>query len=198
MSTATAALDPGKVIAAAMRELYDQLREIVDRGPTDDPGLLDEIGKLTGRIRGRITRVRKRAAAVAEQASEKPATPVTPATTPSTAPAPVKPSVAPTITPSDQKPRPSIPAATPTNTPRVTVPLNPRPAVPKIAETPGHPARLPLWVHALVIMLMVAGVALAATVTPWGLGGILAGAVVSGAARRWNVRRQATIEAAAR
>lgn len=60
MPTTGATLDPADTIAAAIRELYVQLCELVERGPTDDPGLLDELGKLTGRIRSRITRARKR------------------------------------------------------------------------------------------------------------------------------------------
>jgi hypothetical protein len=188
MSTAVPALDPGEAIAGAMRDLYDQLREIVDRGPTDDPGLLDELGRLTGRIRSRITRARKRAVAAAEPVAEKPAKPAKPAV-PAATPATAKPTVAPTVKP-DPAPR-TVPAATPSASPRVTVPIKP----PSVTPTPATstrrvwPARLPLWVHALAILLIVAGVALGTAVTGWALVAVPTGAVVLGAAR-WNVRRQ--------
>lgn len=191
MSTATAALDPGEAIAAAMRDLYAELRAIVDRGPTDDPGLLYELGRLTGRIRSRITRARKRATAATEPTAEKPAKPAKPEPTKPTAPAPtpatVKPTVASTTKP-DPAPR-TVPAATPSSRPRVTVPIKPPSVTPGTSRS-TRPARLPLWVHALAILLMVAGVALGTAVTGWALAAVPAGAVVLGAARRWSIRRQ--------
>lgn len=168
MSAATAALDPDEAIAAAMRDLYDQLREIVDRGPTDDPGLLDELGKLTGRVRSRITRARKRAAADTEPVAEKPTATAAPTTVPVATPAPAKPAVAPTAT-SDQTPR-TVPATTVPASPRVTVPIVPSPTTQPTATTSTlrpRPTRLPLWIHAL-ILFMVAGVAVALTATAWG------------------------------
>jgi len=122
MPTATAALDPGETIAAAMRELYDQLREIVARGPTDDPGLLDELGKLTGRVRSRIARARKRAQASTKLA-EKPA--------PRAAdPTPAKP------VPATPK---AVPAATPEPTKRASVGL-PEPSAKPDADRPPRTA----------------------------------------------------------
>jgi hypothetical protein len=192
MTTATAALDPGETIVAAMRDLYDHLREIVDRGPTDDPGLLDELGKLTGRVRSRITRARKKA-----QPAEKPTAAAPPATqTPEKGSEPDR---------APAKPEPATPTGTTPGSPATSVPARRADAttvrLPHAAgdrsfrdpsSTDRRSAGLPLWVHALVILLMVAGVALATTVTPWAITGALAGATVLGVARRRNARRRSS------
>lgn len=124
MST-TAILDPAAAVAAAVSEVYDRLRELVERGPTDDPGLLDEIGALVRRARGRVTRARKRAVETEQPAIE---------TNRPTAPAAVA-------------PRPAPPAVTPAATPaadRITVRLvepDPVPAaVPRSTSTEGAAA----------------------------------------------------------
>jgi hypothetical protein len=53
---------------------------------------------------------------------------------------------------------------------------------------------VPPWVHALVILLMIVGVALATTVTPWGISGVATGAAALVAARRWDIRRRARLD----
>jgi hypothetical protein len=192
MTTATATLDPGETIVAAMRELYDSLREIVDRGPTDDPSLLDEIGKLTGRIRSRITRARKKAeptAAEASRSQETVATGGTADTAPPISAAPareIQPQTGTADAPTVPRHR-AVPA--PRRSDEITVRL-PRPGA--RGRHRQHPVGLPRWVHTLVILLMVAGVALATTVTPWAITGALAGATVLGVARRRNARRRSS------
>lgn len=204
MTTATAALDPGETIAAAMRELYDQLREILDRGPTDDPGLLDEIGRLTGRIRRRITGARKKA----EPAEE-------PTAKPGSAPEPTR-QVAPTAAGTAGQARPQTVGATPA-TARARDPRSDAGATADVATVPRHravpaprreeytvrlprpstggrhraaPTRLPLWVYALVILLTVAGVTLGTAVSPSAFAALPATAVLLGAAVRLNARRR--------
>lgn len=188
MTTTIVAVDPAATITAAMRELYDELRAIVDRGPTDDPGLLDEIGKLTGRIRSRITRARKRALPAEEQpaqGSEQPTNSVGPATDAPTVELPrispgaaaalaARPSVAPrgVTVPSGKLPAGRHRAGSTLTGRRVgeiTVRLPKPNAVP--AETGRHRAnrtvRTPAWVYALVITLVVAGVAFGLTANLW-------------------------------
>lgn len=80
MATATAT-DSTEIITAALHELFKRLREIVDRGPTDDPALVDEIGKLNGRIRSKITRARKRDQVATKATSPGVPTPGAPTTT---------------------------------------------------------------------------------------------------------------------
>ncbi len=54
-------LNPAEAIAAAGRELVDELRQLVDRGTADDiPGLLDELTALLRRARGRVNRATKK------------------------------------------------------------------------------------------------------------------------------------------
>lgn len=203
LTTATT-LDPAAAISAAVRELYDELRAIVDRGPTDDPGLLDELGKLTGRIRGRITRARKRAAAEATSSSRReedvakpvnaPTSMVENTTRPTAGQFPAKQDNTAGQHPG-QPPR-TVPAAVQPSGPRVTVPVEPRRsgfALMSAGTTAGCQASrspLPRWFHALVILLMVAGVVLtAATGTGWWLSTVLAGPVLVGVASRWRIRR---------
>lgn len=59
MSTTTAP-DPALVIRAAVRDLYDRLKEVIDRGPTEDPSLLDEVRAIVRRDGGRIARTMKK------------------------------------------------------------------------------------------------------------------------------------------
>jgi hypothetical protein len=205
MTTATAALDPAATIAAAMRELYDQLREIVDRGPTDNPDLLDEIGRLTGRIRRRITGARKKAEPAAEQPAnngtqivgtpgEKDGPP------PSVTPGGAR-HAAPLAADGSQR-REALSADAPT-VPRhraVSVTLPARRADEVTVRLPRAGGRhrqatprLPLWVHTLVILLMVGGIALGTAVTASAFAALPIGAVLLGAAHRWNVRRRSVL-----
>jgi hypothetical protein len=231
MSTTAIALDPGQAIAAAMRDLYDELRAIVDRGPTDDPGLLDEIGRLTGRIRTRITRARKKAEPTeVTVAGDKP---VVGRPSNGTASVPAKVADAPTVrlpvvvpggprhaaqpggrtrsaaeTPADLREflalrdRTTTPADTPT-VPRhravsVAVPADRSTAV-TIRLPQAHPvrprqrpARLPLWIHALVILLIVGGITLGTTTSAWGFTLAPVGATGLALAHRWSVHRPAS------
>jgi hypothetical protein len=225
MTTVTAALDPGETIAAAMRELYDQLREIVDRGPTDDPGLLDELGALTGRIRRRINSARKKAEPTSEASGPTPPVPTN--TVPVGHPTASGPAAnakeaadAPTvrlpiITPGGpRRAAPQSLGATPRSreVARVDPPTVPRHRAVSVTTVPARrpaavtvriphdrdgrhrnhrPARLPLWIHALVVLLIVGGIALGTTVNSWGFGMAPAGAAVLAAARRWSIHRPA-------
>lgn len=116
MPTSVAAtIDPAETMRAAIADAYDRLRQLVDEfaGRRDDPALLDEIGALTRRVRGRITRARKRAQVAAEPTPSSahavtaaPAPVVEPATT--SAPAVVVPAAipkTPVVSPSPSMPR---------------------------------------------------------------------------------------------
>lgn len=202
-----AILDPGQAIAAAMRDLYDELRAIVDRGPTDDPGLLDEIGRLTGRIRGRITRARKKAEpAEATVADSKPVAADRPSN--GTASAPVSPAEAPTVVlpivvpggPRHASPQtaPDAPTVPRHRVVPATVPVD-RSAVVTVrlprdrgGRHRQRPARLPLWIHALVILLIVGGIALGATASAWGFTLVPVGAAALTLAHRCSVHRPAS------
>lgn len=111
--SATATVDPALAVRAAVRSLYDRLKDLVDRGPTEDPQLLDELRAITRQDGGRISRAMKKLVAATEPlmpAKQEPApqpakqSPVTPAST--SAPAPGKqPSPSPTTVPA------TVPAA---------------------------------------------------------------------------------------
>jgi hypothetical protein len=81
----TAALAPADAIAAAQRELYEQLRDLVASGPTDD--LLDRVRKLTQSVGRKIARAR-RAVAQKPEPKPEPAPKVSAARVPTTPPRP--------------------------------------------------------------------------------------------------------------
>lgn len=188
----TATLDPAEAISAAVTEVYDRLRELVDRGPTDDPGLLDEIGSLVRRARGRVTRARKRSADTDQAEPTKP-TAVEPS--PTEQPAGDRPAAA------------SVPATVSAPTPdRVTVRLaDPdAPARPAVAESPVRSAgrhrrqpRMPRWLFlALAVVLAVAGSGVAVIVgNPLPL---IAAAPAVGTLHAWRERRLAVRRVRAR
>lgn len=183
-----AAVDPAETIVTAVRELYDQLRELVDRGPTDDPRLLDELGKLTRRIRSKITRARKLAepvaptAAPAERTAPAPA-PMAAAPGAERAPAAVIPAAVSATGPASDRAAVRRAESEPAPTAARSPSAEPRPAV---RGRHRRPQTVPWWMHALVILLIVAGTAVSvATAAPWwGCGGAVAGLLVVFAHRR--------------
>jgi len=207
MTTATPALDDlGETIAAAMRDLYDQLRAIVDRGPTDDPSILDEIGALTGRIRRRITSARKKAEPAAEPTGPKPAAPGQPRESSPLQGQPLSSTRTSSPTPPSTTPGGQVKATASADAPTVprhrAVPAPRRSGEYTVRLPQTQPrtggrhriatVRLPWWVHALVIMLMVAGVAIGLAVTPSGFAALPASVVLLGAAHRLHLRRRAS------
>jgi hypothetical protein len=199
MST-TATIDPTEAISAAVRELYDQLRALVDRGPTDDPTLLDQLAALTRPVRSKITRARKRAQTATPALSDQQPAVAESATAPRAARKPVS--------DDDRNSRP-VPSSTPTvATPalsRMVVRLAEVPAAVSSQEIPApaavsatrrgrhrqNRARRPWQVRLLVIMLMVVGTAVSvATGHPlWGIGGAIIGIVALEVADRRRARR---------
>lgn len=132
MPTSVAAtIDPAETMRAAIADAYDRLRQLVDEfaARRDDPALLDEIGALTRRVRGRITRARKRAQVDAEPASGS-------AHAVTATPAPVVEST--TV----QGPAVVVPAAIPTSSTgeRVSVrPVKPAAKTPVVSPSPSMP-----------------------------------------------------------
>lgn len=131
-------VDPAATIAAAGRDLLDQLREFVDHESADDvPGLLDRLGKLLGSTRRKVNRVLR---AAEPPVVEKPA-PAEQAVSAAPAAAPVD--AAPKVEPAKPEPARAIPAATPAPA-RITVPVRPakqapvEPASTPIAAPPQH------------------------------------------------------------
>lgn len=60
MSATVATSDPAEAMHAAVRELYDELRKLVDAADPEDPSLLDKLRKLSAGVGRKITVARKR------------------------------------------------------------------------------------------------------------------------------------------
>lgn len=185
-------LEPGTAITAAIRELLDAVRQLVEPD-TDDPSVVDELSKIVSRARRVINKAKKASA---------PQPAPTPTGTPSTlvVPAPQQPPSAsiPAAVPAVAVTEPARsaavqPAALARREVTVSIPVPSGPAGPPRHRRPRRKRRrLPWWVSVIVLVLMIGGPALSVLTGNllYGLGGSIGGLVVGHVfdrARRRNI-----------